>query len=125
PRQSRLSETETRTGFTLWAIARSPLILGGNLTQAPTFLIPMLSNTRVIALNQESRVSRPLAAMPGVASGARIWVSAPRHGKTDTVGIFNVGEQVLQIDLPWAAFGFPARRFAACNLWTRHVSASS
>jgi alpha-galactosidase len=33
PRQSRLTRNEEQTQFTLWCIARSPLILGGNLTE--------------------------------------------------------------------------------------------
>ena len=118
PRQSRLTEAETRTAFSLWAIARSPLILGGNLTEAPAFLKPILTNKEVIALDQEERVSRPLANVRGVAPDIRIWTSARQNRNPDTVAIFNVGEAALEVDLPWGAIGLGADRLAARDLWT-------
>jgi hypothetical protein len=118
PRESRLSETETRTAFTLWAIARSPLILGGNLTEAPAFLRVILTNKAVIALNQHDRVSRSITGIPGLAPDAAIWVSGPRNGKADTVAIFNIGETPLQIDLRWSELGFSPARMGARDLWT-------
>ena len=37
PRSSRLNHDETRTMLTLWAIARSPMVLGSNLLQLDSF----------------------------------------------------------------------------------------
>jgi alpha-galactosidase len=118
PRQSRLTEAETRTAFTLWAIARSPLILGGNLTQAPSYLLPMLSNDRVIGLNQGNRVSRSLETLPASLAAAKVWLSGARGGAVDTVAVFNVGEKPLRLDAAWTALGLPGARYAACDLWT-------
>lgn len=118
PRQSRLTETETRTAFTLWSIARSPLILGGNLTEAPAYLLPMLRNDKVIALNQGNRVSRPIGTLPASLTDARVWVSGLRGGAVDTVAIFNVGEMPIRVDASWQSLGLTAARYAACNLWT-------
>lgn len=118
PRESRLTETETRTAFTLWAIARSPLILGGNLTEAPAFLRPLLTNDHVIQLNQGNRTSRPIETLPATLGEARVWVSGPRNGAVDTVAIFNVGETAMRVDEEWNALGLPAPRYSGCNLWT-------
>lgn len=118
PRESALNETETRTAFTLWAIARSPLILGGNLTQEPSFLRAILEKREVIALNQENRVSHPVDGMPAIASNLRIWVSAPQHGGADTVAIFNIGATTVQADVHWADLGFTRGRLAARDIWT-------
>lgn len=118
PRQSRLTEAETRTALSLWAIARSPMILGGNLTEAPAFLKAILTNKEVIALDQENRVSRPLVNVRGAPPDIRIWTSARRNRNPDTVAIFNVGEVPVQVDLPWSAIGLGAGRLAARDLWT-------
>ncbi|HEX5182869.1 MAG TPA: glycoside hydrolase family 27 protein [Allosphingosinicella sp.] len=118
PRDARLTEDETRTAFTLWAIARSPLILGGNLTGMPGWLRAMLTNRKVIALDQASRKDRPVAPVNAPA-GVRIWVSGPMADGIDTVAIFNVSEAPLQVDVPWTSLGLEAGEFAACDLWTR------
>lgn len=123
-RMSRLTEAETRSAFTLWAIARSPLILGGNLTQLPAFLPAILTNERVIVLDQADRVSHLVGALPGLPADVRIWVSGPRRAHPDTVAVFNVGEAPAQIDARWADLGFP-RRLAARNLWTDATFARS
>ncbi|MEO7278248.1 MAG: glycoside hydrolase family 27 protein [Sphingomicrobium sp.] len=125
PRQSRLTQTETRTAFALWSIARSPLILGGNLTQAPAFLRAILTNGQVIALNQGDRVSRPIEAAHAAPGNARLWVSSPRGAKPDTIAIFNVGETPLQFDRTWSGLGFPAGRWAARDLWTGETTMPS
>ena len=52
PRQSRLTPDETRSLLTLWAIARSPLVLGLNLTELTPDLQAMLTNREWLAVNQ-------------------------------------------------------------------------
>lgn len=52
PRESRLSHDEQRTLFTLWEIARSPLMLGANLTMLDPFTRSLVTNSRIIAINQ-------------------------------------------------------------------------
>lgn len=117
PRLSRLTPEETRTAFTLWAIARSPLILGGNLTEMPPWLRDVLTNRQIIALDREDRVSRPVSPADAPA-GMWAWVSGPRGRPIDTVAIFNLGEAPLTVDLRWSALGLPDRPFAVCNLWS-------
>lgn len=117
PRHSRLTQAETRTALTLFAIARSPLILGGNLTEMDNWLRPMLTNRSVIALNQEDRVSRPLESLPPALAEAKVWVSGPRGDAPDTVAIFNLSEKPLTLEVPWKALGLSDRRYAACDLW--------
>jgi len=121
PRRSRLTETETRTAFTLWSIARSPLILGGNLTEMDAWLPPLLANRGVIALNQADRTSRPVEALPAdLAGSAKVWLSGPRGRLPDTVAIFNVSDRPLAVRAPWTSFGLAAGRYAACDMWSRN-----
>jgi hypothetical protein len=118
PRLSRLSDSETRTAFSLWAIARSPLILGGNLTALSPQLTAILTNREVIALNQGERVSHPLNAPGGLPSDLRIWVSSRLSAGPDTAAIFNIGDSPASVDLAWTQLGFPSGRLAAKDLWT-------
>ena len=119
PRQSRLSAAETRTAFTLWAIARSPMILGGNLTEidAPTWAL--FGNAAVTALNQQNRVSHPLEGLPSALAEARVWTSRRAGGPIDTVALFNLSERPLNVDEAWTNLGLPRTPVAACDLWTR------
>ena len=116
PRQSRLTPAETRTAFTLWTIARSPLILGGNLTEidAPTWAL--LGNDAVNALNQENRVSHPVE-VPNVAD-LRVWTSRRTGQPIDTIALFNLSEKPLDLDEAWSSLGLPGGALAARNLWT-------
>jgi alpha-galactosidase len=118
PRQSRLTPEETRTAFTLWAIARAPLILGGNLTEMDPALAALLTNADIIALNQQNRTSRPVAALPGAPADARLWLSGPKGGAADTLALFNLGEAPLQVDVPWSTLGLADGQFAVCELWS-------
>ncbi|MBR0552568.1 glycoside hydrolase family 27 protein [Stakelama marina] len=126
PRQSRLGDAEMRTAFTLFAIARSPLILGGNLTELDDATRGIVMNHAVIALDQQDRVSHPLSALPASLGGARLWISAPKGQPVDTVAIFNADDAPLHIDAAWSLLGVNAAQLAACDLWkNRPLSASS
>ena len=59
PRQSNYTHDEQRTEFTLWAISRSPLILGTNLTRLDDFTRSLITNKEVIDLNQQAVESGP------------------------------------------------------------------
>jgi len=52
PRQSRYTQDEQRTEFTLWAISRSPLIMGGNLTKMDDFTRGLMTSRRIIEMDQ-------------------------------------------------------------------------
>jgi alpha-galactosidase len=46
--------------MSLWCIARSPLILGGNLPKNDEFTLALLTNDEVLAVNQNSANNRQL-----------------------------------------------------------------
>jgi len=49
-----LSEAEERAHFGLWAIAKSPIIIGTNLANIKTSSLNILKNSAIIAINQDS-----------------------------------------------------------------------
>lgn len=59
-RPTRFSHDEQYTLMTLWSIARSPLIHGGDLTRSDAFTLSLLTNDEVLAVDQHSRDNRQL-----------------------------------------------------------------
>ena len=59
-RQTRFTRDEQLTMMSLWAIARSPLMHGGDMTKTDDFTLSLLTNDEVIAVNQQSINNRPL-----------------------------------------------------------------
>ena len=82
--------------MTLWCIARSPLIMGGNMPKNDDFTLALLTNDEVLAVNQNSMNNRQLfntnntvawiADMP--KSKNRIVYLSPRQL---SAGIWNAG----------------------------------
>lgn len=119
PRQSRLTPDEAKTLFSLWAIARSPLILGANMTELDAQTRALVTNTELIALDQRAGAGRPVVA-PGVSPDQmRVWVSTP-DGQTqpDTVAVFNLSAEPLPVKTAWTDLGLPAGRLHLRDLWT-------
>ncbi len=59
-RSTRFTPDEQRTLMTLWSIARSPLMHGGDMTKTDDATLALLTNDAVLAVNQHSRNNRPL-----------------------------------------------------------------
>lgn len=119
PRQSSLTPDEQRTLVSLWAIARSPLILGANLTELDGYTRSLLTNAEVIALDQRAGTSRPVSELPAALEQARVWVSTPKGAaRPDTVAVFNLDSRALTVDAPWAGLGLPDGAYAARDLWS-------
>ncbi len=59
-RQTRFTPDEQITMLTLWSIARSPLILGADLTKLDADTLALITNDEVIAVNQAGGQGRQL-----------------------------------------------------------------
>jgi len=60
PRFTRFTPAEQRTLMTLWCIARSPLMYGGDLRVLDPFTLALIANTDVLRMHRESSGNRPL-----------------------------------------------------------------
>ena len=117
PRASRLTEDEQRTMITLWAIARSPLFIGGNLTQMDDAMKSLLTNPDVIAVNQHGADAHPIVSRH---EDLVAWTSQSSDGLTDYLAIFNLGDAPIHIDRTFAQFGFIDRaQYRVRDLWMR------
>jgi len=131
PRQSRLTGEEERTQFTLWCIARSPLILGGNLTKLDEFTKSVLTNRAILALDQTARRAHPITNLPAEFAHARVWISSAGVGKEDGAGkpremggsqhkilaLFNLDDAPLTLHAAWAQLELGEGRHSARNVW--------
>jgi alpha-galactosidase len=123
PRLSRETHDEQRTEFTLWAVARSPLILGGNLTRLDDFERSLITNQDVIFVNQNSSYSRPVdtAALGAGFQNARVWratVAEPgERGYAEYFAFFNLDANPVTLRASWTQLGLEGPKHSARNLW--------
>jgi alpha-galactosidase len=112
-RDTRFTPDEQRTLMTLWAIARSPLIMGGDLRHLDDATLALLTNPAVIALNQHSRDNRPHF----VQDGLRVWSARSMDGAHAFLALFNPGEKPRDATLRLADVGLTGAG-PATELWT-------
>src|SRR3954469_19913816 len=67
---------EQRTVMTLWSIARSPLIMGGDLRHLDAPTLALLTNPEVLEVNQASSDNQPHFEL----DGTRIWSAKAENG---------------------------------------------
>jgi alpha-galactosidase len=120
PRQSRETHDEQQTEFTLWCMARAPLIAGANLTRLDDFTRSLMTNREVIALDQESRKSYPLEHLPPGFDNARVWVSEREvnHHRRLYLAFFNLDDAPATLHATWQQLGLHGAKYAARNVWT-------
>lgn len=126
PRQSRLTHDEQRSQLTLWAIARSPLILGANLTRLDDFTRSLVTNREVIVLNQTAVSGNPVSLPAADPSQLRVWTAQTggRH-PTRYIAVFNLQETPLERELAWSALLGSAKSRSYYDVWNRkHVTAA-
>lgn len=104
PRESRLTHDEEQTEFTLWAVARSPLILGANLTNLDAFTRGLVGNSLLIALNQRGD-GAPVNTLPAEWKNLRCWESTIASGRFAGryLALFNVGDEQQSVRLDASA----------------------
>ena len=101
-RATHFTTNEQYTLMSLWAVVRSPLIHGGDMTQMDPLTLSLLTNDEVIALNQNSSHNRQLFRF-----GDQIAWTADAVGSTDKyLGVFNAADfdDTVTVDLSLMGF---------------------
>ena len=111
-RDTRFTPDEQRTLMTLWAIARSPLIMGGDLRHLDAATLALLTNREVIAVNQASRDNRPHF----IADGTRIWSANAEDSADRYLALFNTSDKAREVGIDLNAVGLN-RPVAIRDLW--------
>lgn len=85
PRPSNFTPDEQYTLMSLWAMFRSPLMIGCNLPEMDGFTLKLLTNRDVIAINQASVGNRELFSRDGVIA----WHCQDENLTCHYVAVFN------------------------------------
>ena len=113
-RDTKFTPAEQRTVMTLWSIARSPLIMGGDLRYLDAPTLALLTNPEVLAVNQASTDNRPHF----VEDGTRVWTARPASGEGRYLALFNTTDKAREVgvDFRWLGIEPQAR---VRDLWAR------
>jgi alpha-galactosidase len=113
PRMSLLTHDEQRTLITLWSVARSPLMFGGNLPDNDDFTLRLLTNGEVLAVDQTAAASKELFSRENQVA----WVAEFAGSPAKYLAIFNIGDAAAEnIQVKWSDLGLP-RKCMVRDLW--------
>jgi alpha-galactosidase len=113
PRQTTFTPDEQRTMITLWSIARSPLILGANLTKVDPLMEQLLTNREVIAVSQHSANNQALIH----TSQSWVWTARATSAQGEYVALFNVSDSPFNLHYTWQELGLSSGKHAVRDLW--------
>lgn len=117
PRKTHLTIQEQQTLMTLWAISRSPLFVGANLTELDDETLALLTNKDLIAMNQRGHDQKVLANKGD--GGLIVWTSKGDSG-TEYLAIFNVTDRTdtgFSFEESLADDGFKAPSYKVREIW--------
>ena len=118
PRGSRLTQDEERTQFTLWSIARSPLILGGDLTKLDDFTKSLITNQAILDLDQTGQGAHPIKDLPPEFAHVRVWITSQgaRNASRRILALFNLDDAPVTLHATWKQLGL-GDRHSVHSLW--------
>lgn len=120
PRHTALTPAEQQTMLSLWAFARSPLILGANLTLLDDATYKLLTNSSILKIDQTAIASREAAH-----EGDVIFWTADLPGNSHALAIFNIGDTSVNIEKKFSDLGLPAGKLKIQNAWKEAAKASA
>ncbi|MGO4418651.1 glycoside hydrolase family 27 protein [Streptomyces sp. MCAF7] len=118
-----LTATESRSEFSLWAEMAAPLIAGTNIPSASADTLSTLTNSRVIAVDQD-----PLGKQGTMVSSSRGLdvLAKPLAGGDVSVALFNETSSTATISTTAAAIGKTgASAYTLTDLWSGASSTTS
>lgn len=106
PRTTHFTKVEQRTLMSLWAIAQSPLMFGGDLPSNDEFTESLITNDEVLAVSQKGAQGSAFAE----GGDSVIWTADAIGSDAKYVGVFNVGDREgIDIRVNWGALKLPAK----------------
>lgn len=102
-RPTNFTKNEQYTLMSLWAIARSPLIFGGDMTKLDDFTKEMLTNPEMLKVNQQSTNNRQVSRDKNLI----VWTADIPNSKDKYVAFFNAQSKGDDIDFNNANYASP------------------
>jgi alpha-galactosidase len=93
-----LTTDEQYTHMSLWALAASPLMLGGDMTKLDEFTLSLLTNDEVIDVNLDALGKA--AEVVARSGDIEVWARDLEDG-SKAVGVFNRGERECEATIRW------------------------
>ena len=114
-RQTHFTPAEQQTHLTLWAIFRSPLMMGGDLPTLDAATLAMLSNPEMLAVDQHSARNREL-----FSRGTQVaWVADAPLARDKYLAVFNLDDHAAaQISVAWSELGL-GNKCSVRDLWAK------
>lgn len=112
-RPNAFTHDEQRTLLTLWSMARSPLIMGGNLTKMDDWTTSLLTNEEVLAVDQHVTGSRELLNDGNKA----IWMAKTGAAGVLYIALFNLSDVPQTITYPLQSALMSRTSGAVRDLW--------
>jgi len=107
-----LTKAERQSYATLWAVAKSPLFTGDDLTRLDDYGVSLLTNREVIAVDQsDAPPARPVTP----SDAQQVWAAKNPDG-TYTVALFNLADAPAAVSANWTTLGFTGNA-AVRDLW--------
>jgi hypothetical protein len=101
----------------LWAMARSPLILGANLTLLDDATLKLLSNPDLVRIDQTAtRSGQVMHDGDIIAWTADLPADSPDG--SIALGLFNAGESQVVLDSSFEAYNLEAATYRVKDVWT-------
>jgi alpha-galactosidase len=113
-RFTRFTKAEQYTLMSLWCIAKSPLIIGNDITQNDAFTDSILSNEEVIAVNQHGINQRQVADK----NGQIIWESSSPNKTSKYAALFNQNDADESVVLKFDQIGLEGK-CSVRDLWAK------
>jgi alpha-galactosidase len=112
-RTTRLTPTEQQTLITLWSMARSPLILGANLTLLNDATLRLLTNRDVLAIDQTATRSGEV-----LHNGDIIAWTADLPDGTQALALFNLSDGAVTITASFEAYALDDATYHVKDVWS-------
>ncbi len=113
-RMSNFTEPEHYTLMTLWSIAKSPLMMGGDLLTSPESTMKFLKNEEVLYVNQHSVDNRQVIKQNGQA----IWIATDPKNGDKFVALFNLSDKKRDVTFKMEMEGLRGD-YKARDLWSK------
>ncbi|ADQ79767.1 Glycosyl hydrolase family 98 putative carbohydrate binding module [Paludibacter propionicigenes WB4] len=102
-RPTNFTKNEQYTLMSMWAIGRSPLIFGGDMTKLDDFTKEMLTNPEMLKVNQQSTNNRQVSRDKNLI----VWTADVPKSKDKYVALFNAQSKGDNIDFSNADYSSP------------------
>lgn len=113
-RESQFTKDEQITHMTLWCIAKSPLMMGGDMPDNSAFVEKLLTADEVLQANQKSYDAKQLYRKDGHV----VWTSKIPDSDDLYVAFFNLNEEKENVSVNFKELGLKGK-YKVRDLWEK------